>query len=262
MKAIILAAGKGTRLDGAAVKPKCLVEIGGQTLLQRQIESLRDVDIEGIVVVVGFGAETIRDECDSDISFVENTEFAETSSMYSLWLAREHLADGFVVLNSDVLFHPQLLANLLESSHDDALLLSDTETTPLGDEEMKVKIKDRLVVDISKEIDPLEADGENVGIVKFSAAGAKKLVGYMDQLIAAGAVKEWAPRAFREFALNNPLYALSTAGLPWIEIDFPEDYQRAVTEVYPRIESQLSLNEAYLAQRREGAKEEILQCND
>jgi L-glutamine-phosphate cytidylyltransferase len=255
MKAIILAAGKGTRLDGAAVKPKCLVEIGGMTLLRRQIESLRDVNVERIVIVVGFGADSIRDECDGDISFVENERFAETSSMYSLWTARDHLADGFVVLNCDVLFHPQLLANLLESSHENALLISDTESAPLGDEEMKIKVKDGLVVDISKEIDPLEADGENVGIVKFSASGAKKLVEYMDKLIAAGAVKDWAPRAFREFALNHPLHALSTAGRPWIEIDFPEDYQRAVTEVYPRIELQLSLDEAYLAQGRPEAKD-------
>jgi L-glutamine-phosphate cytidylyltransferase len=236
MKAIILAAGKGTRLDGAAVKPKCLVEIGGITLLQRQIESLRDANIKDIVVVVGFGADSIREECGSDVTFVENVQFAETSSLYSLWLAREHLTDGFVVLNCDVLFHPQLLSKLLESSHDDALLLSDTDTTPLGDEEMKVKVKEGLVTDISKAMDPLEADGENVGIVKFSARGAQALVAYMDQLIASGAKKDWAPRAFREFALNHPLHALGTAGLPWIEIDFPEDYQRAVNEVYPRIE--------------------------
>jgi len=262
MKAIILAAGKGTRLDGAAEKSKCLVEIGGITLLRRQIESLREANVKSIVIVVGFGANTIRDECDSDISFVENEQYADTSSLYSLWVARDHLADGFVVLNCDVLFHPQLLANLLESSHDDALLISDTESAPLGDEEMKVKVKDGLVIDISKQIDPLEADGENVGIVKFSASGAKKLIGYMDQLIAAGAVKDWAPRAFREFALHHPLHALSTAGLPWIEIDFPEDYERAVNEVYPRIESQPSLDEAYLAQSREDAKEEVFQFED
>src|SRR5262249_17774863 len=162
---------------------------------------------------------------------------SETSSLYSLWLARDHLADGFVVLNSDVLFHPQLLANLLESSSDDALLLSDTDATPLGDEEMKVKLNEDLVVDISKDMDPVEADGENVGIVKFSAAGAQALVVYMDQLIASGAKKDWAPRAFREFALSHPLHAMSTGGLPWIEIDFPQDYQRAVREIYPRIES-------------------------
>ena len=256
MKAIILAAGKGTRLDGAAVKPKCLVEVGGISLLQRQIDSLREANVKRIVVVVGFGADIVRDECDSDITFVDNVHYAETSSLYSLWLAREHLTDGFVVLNSDVLFHPQLLTNLLESSREDALLLSDTQTTPLGDEEMKVKLKDDLVIDLSKHMDPLEADGENVGIVKFSAPGAQALVGYMDQLIASGAKKDWAPRAFREFASHHPLYALSTGGLPWIEIDFPDDYQRAVTEIYPRIESQR--DEEFLPQRRKAAKEECV----
>ena len=239
MKAIILAAGKGTRLDGAAVKPKCLVDVGGSTLLHRQIDTLRSLDVTKIVVVVGFGAESIREECDDEISFVENVKFAETSSLYSLWLAREHMLDGFVVLNSDVLFHPQMLADLLESNHPDALLISDVDPNPLGDEEMKIKVRDQLVVDISKEIDPLDADGENVGIVKFGAAGAKVLVQYMNELIANGAKKEWAPRAFLEYARHHPLRALSTGGLPWIEIDFPQDYQRAVSEIFPQIESQL-----------------------
>lgn len=247
MKAIILAAGKGTRLDGAAVKPKCLVEIGGSTLLHRQIETLRSLDIDKIVVVVGFGADSIFEECDGKIEFVENSDFATTSSLYSLWLAREHLTGGFVVLNCDVLFHPQLLADLLGSSHPDALLLSDTEIAPLGDEEMKVKVKDQLVVDISKAMDPSDADGENVGVVKFSANGAKLLVEYMNKLIEAGATRDWAPRAFREFAQHHPLYALSTRGLPWIEIDFPEDYQRAVKEIFPLIEG---AQESLLTQRR------------
>ena len=102
---------------------------------------------------------------------------------------------------------------------------------------MKVKVQEQLVVDISKEMDPLDADGENVGIVKFSATGARLLVEYMDALIGSGQLKHWAPRAFLEFARNYPLHALSTRGLPWIEIDFPEDYRRAVDEVLPKIES-------------------------
>ena len=240
MKAIILAAGRGTRLDGAAVKPKCLVEVGGVTLLRRQIDTLKKLNVNDIVIVVGFGDASIRSECRADdITFVENVRFAETSSLYSLWVAREHLRDGFVVLNCDVLFHPQMLSSLLESSHDNALLLSDTdkETNPMGDEEMKVKLRDGVVIDIAKSLDPREADGENVGIVKFSSAGATALIGYMDDLIANGGGKDWAPRAFREFAQHHPLHAISTRGLPWIEIDFPEDYQRAVTEIYPKIES-------------------------
>lgn len=240
MKAIILAAGKGTRLDGA-VKPKCLVEVGGLTLLQRQVETLRELGVRDIVVVIGFEGDSIRKHCDNQISFVENLDFAQTNSLYSLWLAREYLSEGFVVLNSDVLFHPDLLAKLLNSSRDDALLISDQnlQTNPLGDEEMKVKVKDGLVVDISKGISPLEADGENVGIVKFGAAGAKVLIRYMNKLIARGAKNDWAPRAFLEYARHHPLHALSTDGLPWIELDFPEDYQRALTGIYPQIESQL-----------------------
>jgi choline kinase len=237
VKGIILAAGAGTRLNGAAIRPKCLVEIGGMSLLRRQIRALRRSKVTDIVVVLGFEGDSIRSECDEGVHFVENPRFAQTSSLYSLWLARHHLTDGFVVLNSDVLFHPQILKDLLESSHDNALLISyQQETTePLGDEEMKVKVKEDVVIDISKEINPLEADGENVGIVKFGPAGAKQLIEYMDDLIAKGSSNAWAPRAFLEFATHHKLHAVSTRGYPWIEIDFPEDYQKAVDEVYPDI---------------------------
>ena len=237
MKAIILAAGKGTRLNGHELKPKCLFEVGGQTLLDRQISALRDAQINDIVVVLGFEAEHIRRFCRQTASFVTNRRFAETSSLYSLWLAREHLLDGFVVLNCDVLFHPALLTKLLSSPFADALLvdLVDRETNKLGDEEMKVRIENGLVVDISKDMNPHDADGENVGIVKFSSEGAKHLVEKMNALISNGNEREWAPRAFREFAAEFPLRAISTDDFPWIEIDFPEDYRKAQQQIFPRI---------------------------
>ena len=238
MRAIILAAGKGSRLNGTrAGKPKCLVEVGGSSLLSRQIDAVRGAGIGDIAIVVGFMADSIRGACDDRIQFVENPDWADTSSLYSLWCARALLADGFVVLNSDVLFHPRLLSDLLGSEHPDALLLSDTGAAPMGEEEMKVMLRDRRVVDMSKQMHPDEADGENVGIVKFSAGGAARLVGYLDALVANGGRKDWAPRAFLEFARHHPLRAVSTRGLPWIEIDFPEDYQRAVREVLPSIEA-------------------------
>ena len=237
MKAIILAAGKGTRLNDVDLKPKCLFEVGGETLLARQIAALRELQVNDIVIVLGFEAERIRRLYEHTASFVINSRFEETSSMYSLWLAREHLADGFVVLNCDVLFHPQLLERLLRSPFEDALLvdLVDKNNNHLGDEEMKVKISDGRVVDIRKDLDPAEADGENVGIVKFSASGARRLVEEMDALISRGQLKDWAPRAFREFATRFPLHAISTEEYPWIEIDFPEDYRRAKEEVFPQI---------------------------
>src|SRR5215216_1379950 len=199
MKAIILAAGKGTRLNGVDLKPKCLFEVGGLTLLDRQVSALTEAQISEIVLVLGFEAERIRRHCPPNTSFVVNSRFEETSSLYSLWLARDHLLDGFVVLNCDVLFHPQLLTKLLAAPVDDALLIDfvDGQRSALGEEEMKVKVRDGLVVDISKVLDPAEADGENVGVVKFSPSGARRLVEQMDSLISSGFEREWAPRAFR-----------------------------------------------------------------
>jgi L-glutamine-phosphate cytidylyltransferase len=240
MRGVILAAGKGSRLNGtAADKPKCLVEAGGLTLIERQMRILERAGVDDIAIVVGCAADRVRSVCGPRATYIENTRFAETNSLYSLWMARALLYEGFVVLNCDVLFHPVLLNDLLTSQHEDALLLAYREAhqPPFGDEEMKVKVRCGRVVDISKTMDPSEADGENLGIVKFSSEGAAILVDIMDRLVAAGELRAWAPRAFREFAGVRPLHAVGTRGLPWIEIDFPEDYRRAIRDVLPAIEA-------------------------
>jgi choline kinase len=253
MKGIILAAGRGARLNGGnGDVPKCLVTLGGETLLSRNVRILRSAGLEEIVVVVGCAAAAVRRSC-SGVTFVENTRFAQTNSLYSLWLARTFLAQGFVVMNCDVLVHPQLVADLLTARYEDALLLAyRDEDTAYGDEEMKVRVRCGRVTDISKTMAPAEADGENLGIVKFGPSGARVLVDEMDRLVAAGDHKAWVPRAFKEFAGRRPLHAIGTRGFPWIEIDFPEDYRRAVEVVLPRIESDLSSTTAVaplLAQR-------------
>ncbi len=238
MRGVILAAGRGTRLNGTAGdKPKCLVRAGGMTLLERQIRTLRHAGIDDIAVVVGCQAERVRQSCGTGVRYVENFRFAETNSLYSLWTARALLYEGFVVLNCDVLFHPALLDELLATHHDAALLIDYRAEgqPPYGDEEMKVKVRDGLVVDMSKTMDPAEADGENLGIVKFGPASAPALVDILDRIVAAGGLRDWAPKAFREFAQQRPLHAVGTGGYPWIEIDFPEDFQRAVRDVLPAI---------------------------
>ena len=238
MKGIILAAGKGLRLNGVAGStPKCLMEIGGVTLLERQIQALKSSGVDDLIVVVGFEAERVRRAAGPGTHFVENTVFDQTNSLYSLWLARDLLVDGFIVMNSDVLFHPQLLSDLITARYEDALLVaySNPALGQLGDEEMKVKVRGGRVIDISKSMDPLEADGENVGIVKFGPTGAKVVVEHMDALIAKGSRRDWAPRAFRNFAGERALHAIDTRGFPWIEIDFPEDYRRAVNVILPEI---------------------------
>jgi len=240
MRGIILAAGKGSRLNGTAGEsPKCLVKVGGETLVDRQIHALRRAGIDDITVVVGCQAEQVRRSCGHGITYVENSKYAQTNSMYSLWMARPLLFEGFVVLNCDVLFHPVLLGDLISSKHENALLIAyrEADQAPFGDEEMKVQVRCGRVREISKQMDPADADGENLGVVKFGPKGAAELVTIMDRLIAAGGVRDWAPRAFREFAQVGSLHAIGTRGFPWIEIDFPEDYQRAVREILPQIDA-------------------------
>ena len=235
MKAIILAAGKGSRLDQSGETVKCLLKFGSSTLVELQCNSLRECGINEISVVVGFEAERVRRTCGTGIEYIENPIYEKTNSLYSLWLARHCFSDGFVVINSDVLFHPQLLSDLLTARREDALLVSYREQTEYGDEEMKVKVRAGRVLDISKDMDPAEADGENVGIVKFGPTGAKLLQEQMAPLVENGVLRSWAPRAFLEFAKRRPLHVVGTRGFPWTEIDFPQDYRRAQEEIFPQI---------------------------
>jgi len=236
MRAVILAAGKGSRLnDTIGDKPKCLLRLGDKTLIERQIEALWNVAIDDIVVVVGCQHERVKRTCGRRITYIENTRYAQTNSLYSLWLARPLLLDGFLVMNCDVLFHPQMLTDLLTTRYEDALLISDNGDT-LGDEEMKIKARRGCVAEITKMLPPDEADGENVGIAKFGAAGARVMAGLLDAHVAAGGLREWVPHAFADFARIRPLHVVGTRGYPWTEIDFPEDYEHAVANVLPAIE--------------------------
>ncbi|HKB11661.1 MAG TPA: phosphocholine cytidylyltransferase family protein, partial [Vicinamibacterales bacterium] len=216
-------------------RPKCLARVGDRVLIERQIRSLRTCGIDSITVVAGYRAADVRRSCGAGVDVVVNARHASTNSLYSLWLARDLLLDGCVVLNCDVLFHDQMLRDLLSSRDEDALLIASPRGQRYGDEEMKIRVRRGCVVEISKTLDPDEADGENVGIAKFGAAGARVLIEETTALVAAGAIREWLPLAFAALARRRPLHVVETRGYPWIEIDFPEDYWRACADVLPAI---------------------------
>ena len=105
--------------------PKCLARVGGMTLVERQIGALRAGGIDGH----RRWSSAARRASPAQLgqrrrSSSRTTRFAQTNSLYSLWLARPLLQDGFVVMNCDVLFHPQLLDDLLTARHEDALLIA------------------------------------------------------------------------------------------------------------------------------------------
>ena len=237
MRAVVLAAGRGTRLRAVTGnQPKCLARVGDRTLLDRQIGTLRRCGIDRIAVIAGHQSADVRRACDPGVDVIVNTRYQSTNSLYSLWLARDLLMDGFVVLNCDVIFHDQLLWDLLTSRDEDALLMAAVRDQVYSEEEMKVRVRAGCVADISKALAAADTDGENVGIAKFGAAGAAVLVEELTAALADGGARDWLPRAFAAFARRRPLHVVETRGFPWTEIDCPEDYWHACAVVWPAID--------------------------
>jgi choline kinase len=232
-RAIILAAGVGSRLRPLTNdQPKCLLKVGGRTLIERQLSTLGAVGVTDVVVVVGYQAAAIREVLGSRVRWVDNARYKATNSLYSLWLAREHLLGGAVILNSDVLASVQLFERLLNAPATDAILVE--LGTSFEAEDMKVELRGDQVVDFGKELPAERAHAHNVGMAKFGD-GARRLIGCLDALVASGRENDWAPAAYKAFARERPLVAVPTDGLPWIEIDFVEDLRRARAEVEPAI---------------------------
>lgn len=231
-RAIILAAGRGSRLRPYTDdRPKCLIEIDGRTLIERQIESLAECGVSDVVAVVGYQADLVRRVVGSRVRYIENSRYRDTNSLYSLWLAIEELRDGALVINSDVLAAPLLFERLCRAGAADAVLVDRDQVC--GVEEMRVIIRDGLVVDFGKNLRVERCDGENVGMVKFGAEGARRLRQSLIRLVAAGHENDWAPFAFRDVARTWPLHAIATDGHPWIEIDHAADLERARRIIAP-----------------------------
>ena len=232
--AIILAAGRGHRLGALTERePKCFLSVGPQTLLEHQLEALEAHRLDRVVVVVGYHAEIIRARLDGKAALVMNPRHAATNSLYSLWLAREFARDGFVLLNADVLFDPEILTRLLDCPHPDALAVE--RRSSFTAEEMKVELEGCRILSLSKSLEPHRAHAENLGVLKFSAAGAQVLFDKVEKLLAADAERQFCPYAFSAIAAQRHLHAVAVDGLPWIEIDFVEDLRRAREEVWPAI---------------------------
>jgi choline kinase len=233
-KAIILAAGVGSRLRPLTNdRPKCLLEVGGRSLIERQMDTLHRYGITDLTVVVGYRGDQVRRHLGGRVRYLDNERYECTNSLYSLWLARGELVPGTLILNSDVLALPLLFDRLLQSPAPDAILVE--RGSAFGPEDMKVMLDGWRVVDFGKDLPNDRAHAHNVGVAKFSGEGASRLGDCLERLVATGHENDWAPVAFREFTSHWPLIAVPTDGLPWIEIDFIEDLTRARVEIEPAI---------------------------
>lgn len=234
--AIILAAGRGKRLGQLTEQePKCFLRVGPRSLLEHQWQSLARCGASPVVVVAGYHSELVGQQVNGRAHLIENERHASTNSLYSLWLAREHARDGFVLLNADVLFDPEVLRRVLDSPHPQAFAVE--RRSHFEPEEMKVELEGTRIRALSKTLEPARSHAENVGVLKFSAEGSRVLFNKIEELLAGGGENQFCPYAFNALADELPLHAVPVEDLPWIEIDFLDDLRRAREKVWPAIEA-------------------------
>ena len=239
MKAVILAAGVGKRLwEVTQHRPKCLIEIGGRSLLHRYLEILVGLGIRRTTIVVGYRHEMIRaaverDACGVTVDFLVNDQF-HRGSISSLWIARAALDDDVIVMDADVLFHRDILRRLVESSHENALLMDET-VRQTGEECMVVVAGGRVIALTKKMPDRYDYAGEGVGFLRVRHADTPHMVESLQSHIDKGSWNMEYEDALQQFFQTVKVGHEKIGGLPWTEIDFVEDVKKAELDVLPRL---------------------------
>ncbi len=240
MRAIILAAGVGWRLKPhTEATPKCLLDIGGRTLLRRYLETLLALGVQEVVLVVGHLKDRIVAEAAGApeglvVRFVENPHFTR-GNILSLWYARQEFDDDILIMDGDVLFPQELLARLLAFPEANAIAV-DERSQDTG-EEQKVVCEDGWVVEVTKRVanDP-RIRGEEVGLLRLSAEAAEVLRGILEEFIDTGKDTLEYEETFRELAVEVAIGIVEVGDLPWVEIDFEEDLARAREVILPQVD--------------------------
>jgi choline kinase len=238
--AVILAAGVGKRLlEASGGRPKCLIEIGGKSLLARLLEALAAAGVADAVVVTGFGEDAVRAAIGSGpaglrVRWVVNPRYRE-GAILSLWAAHESLDGPVLIMDADVLCPADMIARLVRSPHENCFLL-DASVARTGEEQILLVRGGRVRNIVRGGAPGYEHDGESVGFLKLSAAAARLLRTLLERRLAAGDSGIEHEEVYPDLLAQIEVGYEAVDGLPWTEIDFAEDVVHAEREVLPRIE--------------------------
>lgn len=229
MKALILAAGLGTRLAPLTDNcPKSMVEVNGKPILIKQIENLYKNGITDITVISGYKAEVLEERVKKlypEIRIICSVDYATTNNMYSAYIAKDAMnGEGFLMMNADVFYDASIIEELIKFEAPNAIV---TDIGTYMEESMKVVEEEGRLIKISKAITPEEALGASIDVYKFSDGAAKAFFNKCTEYIEdKKEVKLWS-----EVALNDILSEVEFKACPlkgrWLEIDNHEDLDAA-----------------------------------
>jgi choline kinase len=246
VRAILFAAGVGSRLGLlTADRPKILLEIGGRTLLDRHVERLLEVGVADVLVVAGHRRELVEAEIERiravrdvvTLRAVCNPDYREGSAL-SVAAALEAMtpeAAPFLLMDGDVLYGESVLRRLVDSPHPTCLLV-DRDCAVDEDDPVLVPMRGGRPFDFRKRFrGPYDAIGESVGFFKLGAADLERWTRATRSRTVGERRRETLEDVVRELVVEDRFSAEDVTGLPWIEIDYPEDVERARTEILPAL---------------------------
>jgi phosphoenolpyruvate phosphomutase len=244
-------------------KPKCLLDIKGKSILERQIEALHEYGIHDIVVVRGYQKDRINLP---GIRYYDNNRYDDTGELFSLFCAEKEIEGPFIFLYSDILFEAAVLEKLLKSQDDISLVVDRAWPEVFKAQSIRPAHPTDLVITrnppqsgyrflplyskgeeqdtilkIGQHIDPQQAHGEFIGLARFSRAGAKILLESYRECFAHDSQKRFhESESIQKAAFTDIIQEIIHRGQEvaclniykgWMEVDTFEDYQKAWAQV-------------------------------
>ena len=229
MQAIIMAAGKGSRL-GELTKgyPKSFVEINGKKLIEYNLEMLRSVGVDKIIIVTGYREEAFKEltEGMDDIVLKYNPFYPLVNVLGSFYMGMDELDDDFIFLHADTICDKSIYEKLIQFEVDVNL---PVQYGKCDEEAMKVRSENGKLIEITKQMPVEKAEGEFIGIASFKKKALVTLKQKVKEVLADEDFSAYFEGAIQRM-IDETDYEIKTFDVndaPWIEIDFKEDYEVA-----------------------------------
>lgn len=226
MQAMILAAGKGARL-GMDI-PKALLEINGETLINRTVKMLRNINIDNVILITGYKHEFVMRAIDkSSISVVKNKSYETSENLVSFKYGLSKLKDDFILMHCDLIYEEDFLKRMMESPGD---IILPYDRKSVNAESMKIKLDKNIIKGISKDYQITRNTVESIPLMKFTAGTIPYFQDIVNNLMYKGEFGLYFESALMELLHLNlfNVTCVDLTGLNWMEIDTQEDYRRAV----------------------------------